>query len=185
MLAIASTMSLALLAQPRQAAAVEISGSGVWGATTPVSTYSAPNDSFSFSFDLPSPTESNPSSLITNLTYDLNGVDVASTADAPLITFYDTANGGLFDLFFQTSGDDVSFEGAQIGSDASGTDTGGGPVFLTDAIDTPFLATLDFGSTPTGSGTLSVPEPGSMLILSAGLVALRAARRRTRGKTTA
>jgi hypothetical protein len=90
----------------------------------------------------------------------------------------------LLDLFFPTSGDDLSFEGAQIGFDASGTDTGGGPVSIVGGTF-PFAATMYFGTAPTGTGTMAVPEPSSMLLLSAGLVALRAARRRTSGKTRA
>jgi hypothetical protein len=183
-LAMAGAIVAGVLAQPGQAAAIEIQGSGLWGAGTPVTTYSAPGDSFSFDFDVPSPTEANPSALITNFTFDLAGVDVASVSDNPFITFYDTANGGLFDLFFPTSGFDVTFEGPQIGFDAGGTDTSGGPVSIIQG-SFPFEATMVFGTPPTGSGTLGVPEPSSLLLLSAGVAALRTLRRRTSGKATA
>ncbi len=167
----------------RPASAIVISGTGLWGAATPVTTYSAPDDSFAFSLDLPNPTDSNPSGLITNFTYDLNGIDVASVSDAPVITFYSAAQGGLFDLFFETSGDDVSFAGPQIGSDAGGTDTGGGPITISNGASAS-TSTVAFGTAPTGSGTVVVPEPASLTLLSAGLLALRL-RRRARGKAQA
>jgi hypothetical protein len=182
-LAIAGTISLGLLAQSPPATAVEISGSGEWGVGTPVTTYSAPDQNFSFDFTVPSPTEANPSGLVGDFMYFLNGVNVAAANDTPFITFFDTANGGLFDLFFPTSGDDVTFEGPQIGFDASGSDTGGGPVTITDG-SFAFAATANFPGATTAVGTLEVPEPSTMLLLSAGFVALRAARRRVSGKNS-
>ncbi len=150
-------------------------------AGTPATTYSAPGDTFAFSFNISSPTESNPSGLITNFGYDLNGVNVASAGDAPVITFYDAAHGELFDLFFQTSGDDVSFDRAQIGRDAGGTDASGDPISITEGNFT-FTSTVNFGKTPTGSGTMIVPEPASLTLISAGLSALQL---RSRNKTQA
>jgi hypothetical protein len=183
-LALASSMTLGLLAGAQSAEALAIVGSGMWGAGTPVTTYSAPDDSFRFSFDLPSPTESNPSGEITNFTYELGGVNVATAADTPFITFFGIAQGGMFDLSFPVSGDDITLEGVQVGFDQAGDDTSGNAITVRQGSFT-FSATADFPGATTGSGSLAIPEPASLAVLTFGLVALRGVRRRAADKTPA
>jgi opacity protein-like surface antigen len=183
-LVLAGSLAVGLLATAQSAEAVAITGSGLWGAGTPVTTYSAPDDSFSFSFDLPSPTESNPSGEITNFVYKLDGVNVATAADTPFITFFGIAQGGMFDLSFPVSGDDITLEGAQIGFDRAGDDTSGNAITIRQGSFT-FSATADFPGATTGTGSLAVPEPASVALLTAGLVALCGIRRRSAGRTPA
>ena len=98
---------------PAAAALVTISGSGVWVHTAPGTSYSAPDTSFSYSFQLPatySPGNNAPvpgtpdttgpdigiSTDFTNFSYTLGGNPVAGVPDD--IIFFSLAKGGGFGL---------------------------------------------------------------------------------------
>ena len=95
------------------AGTVLFTGSGTWGDSAPSTPYSAPDESWSFSFDLPNPIATNPTTQATDFVYDLSGSPVST----PLlsVTFFPVANAGLFDLNF-TDGTAVSIYGADVGS---------------------------------------------------------------------
>jgi hypothetical protein len=94
------------------AGTVFFSGSGTWGDSAPSTPYSAPDESWSFSFDLPNPIASNPTFQATDFVYDLNGSPVSTPLSS--VKFFPVANAGLFDLNFSDGGV-VSFYGADVG----------------------------------------------------------------------
>ena len=139
---------------------MNFSGSGVWGSTAPTSAYSAPLDTWSFSFDLPSPIAGNPTTEATNFSYTLNGTAVNGAPSS--ITFFDSASLGLFDINF--SNISVSL------FSASKTDVGSSLTLL-PGIYTAFI-TLNDG-TANGNGTIGIqpiPEPSSWVLLATALV---------------
>jgi hypothetical protein len=83
------------------AGTVFFSGSGTWGDSAPSTPYSAPDESWSFSFDLPNPIASNPTFQATDFVYDLNGSPVSTPLSS--VKFFPVANAGLFDLNFLTA----------------------------------------------------------------------------------
>jgi len=157
---------------------VVISGSGTWGASAPVTPESAPGDTFSFSFDLPSPytwiayAGGELTSEVTDLSYDLDGAPVGISAVAA--AFYPASTFGGFDLFF-SDGNWLSAYGGAIGS--SGAITTG-----TYAVD--FDIDYTVGAPPgVGSGIVDasvVPEPTSAALMLTGLLGLAAVRCRVR-----
>ena len=85
-----------------------VSESGVWGATAPTTTWSAPNASWSYSFVVnTNPVVSNYSlgnnftAAFSNFTYTLNGSPVATTPAS--IVWYSSALSGLFNINFSTA----------------------------------------------------------------------------------
>ena len=144
-----------------------ISGSGTWDVTAPTSSYSGPGDTWSFSFNLPTTLASNPTTEATNFTYLLNGVVVPG--DPSNITFFDSANLGLFDINF--SNITVSF------FSPTNTDVGS-TLTLVPGMYATGISLNDAGS--AGSGSISIaPEPpslvllGTALLLGAGMVYFR------------
>ena len=164
------------LTVPATAAEVMFSGSGVFGPT--ISTLlpvEVPGDSFSFSFDLPNPIASNPTTEVTHSSFLLNGVVVADPIKS--VTFYDAADGGGFDLNF-TFGPDaqppvISPYLADVGSTLT-------------IVPGVYNFTLDGVSPDAGSGTVTisaVPEPGAWAMLFVGVGGLGSVlRRRREGK---
>ncbi len=68
---------------------VAISGSGTWNANTLVTDVSAPNATWSFSFDVSSPVADTTPEPVTNASYLLNGTPVVSET-LTTVTFYDS-----------------------------------------------------------------------------------------------
>lgn len=142
------------------AAIVTFSGSGTFDAGAPTSVYSAPGESWAFSFSLPNPISSNPTTDATGFTYSLNGSPVADSLSS--ITFFTSGQSGLFDLNF-ASGGVVSLYGADIGSTLT-ISTGSFPATIG----------LD-GGAAIGSGVVNVgavPEASTWAMMLAGFAGL-------------
>lgn len=144
-----------------------ISGTGIWGPSTPVTAESAPGDTFSFRFDLPSPIGSNPTFQATDFLYTLSGSLVPVGLDS--VTFFPLSSGGLFDLNLSDS-NVVSASGADVGS--SGT-------IATGSFPADFAM---FDAAPEGNGVVNItstPEPsgfGLVVVALASMAILRLAR---------
>lgn len=180
--------AIAMSVSAAQAGVIVISGSGTWGSSAPTSTWSAPNETYSFSFDLPDPPNSaSPApgtditggyvtTQITNFVYDLNGSSVGGTPTYG-VEFYPASFGGGFDLLFSSSNADlVDFYGPVIESAAGGNIPLG-----------TYTENIDFSLTnfPSGNGTASIvvsslsvpaaaPEPATWALLLFGFAGVAA-----------
>ena len=155
---------------------VAISGSGTWNANTLVTDVSAPNATWSFSFDVssPVPTDDSTPAAVTNASYSLNGTPVVSET-LTTVTFFDSGFNGMFDLNFSiphSTGDTVFLYGAQVFDSSSGNLISGSYSASSDV-------NLTVGGPPgSGSGTVvigtvtTIPEPSSIISGGIAVVAL-------------
>jgi hypothetical protein len=167
-------LSLLVLAAADPAAAklVTISGSGVWANNSPTTAYSAPGDSYFFTFQVEqtypvsySDTHLKQTTSFQSYQYDLNGVVVAGL---PInITFFDAHDDGGLALSY--SDHSVEFIGPDIGS--SGT------VNLFQNVS--FYPNIDYttgdggGIINEGSAVVSaVPEPAAWILSLVGFGAV-------------
>jgi len=159
---------------------VTITGFGTWDAGTPTTAYSQAGETWYFSFNLPANIASNPTTQVTNFTYQLNGMQVANSLPGGML-FYSVVDGGGFDLFAPV---DTS-SGASIISLYFPADVGSN---LSVAFGSnPAEVGLNDGLLPgSGSGTVDItPEPpsillfGTALLMASGLLYWRRNRSRT------
>jgi hypothetical protein len=148
---------------------VTITGAGVWGEGTQETPYSAPGLAWSFSVTVPSPLDANPTSMISNAVYDLNGVAVGTMVS---VTFYNTGDPTGFDLNFADL-NTVSLYGPTV-IDSNNN--------VLDGTYSMQIAMNDGPATGMGSVVIgaAVPEPSTLVGLSVGLLCVAAAGIRSR-----
>jgi hypothetical protein len=149
-----------------------ISASGTWGEGTPITPYSAPGGSWSFSFDLPNPISSNPTDQATHFSYIANGT--AFFFPFIGVKFFPADLAGMFDLTFP-DGDVLSLYGADIGTSltlVTGTyDVEAGMLFNSaSGIGTVTVSAL--GPVVTGFGAGAVPESPTWVMMALGFAVL-------------
>ncbi len=150
------------------AESIVISGSGTWSANAPSTEISAPNATWSFSFDVQSPLANYALTPVSDGVYLLNGTSITASDPMTLATFFVLFDGGGVDIAL-SSGTIISLIGPQL-------------------FDSTTFAMLlgtypDFGIAPndgsaSGTGTVvvavatSVPEPASIVSGGIGLIAV-------------
>ena len=175
---------------------VTLTGSGVWGSGAPISSWSAPGDTWSFSFTLPAPTPGSPAagdnvvlvSSILNFSFALNGAPVSIPAAD--VVFFEAAQLGGFQIDFN-SGTDTSngitcAPGNTCSFDVFGSQlfTGKPPTInivpgSATTVDLDYTASNGLDTTnPAGTGTFtspltvtttaSTPEPATLSLLLLG-----------------
>ncbi|GGA79990.1 hypothetical protein GCM10011507_34070 [Edaphobacter acidisoli] len=144
---------------------VSVSGSGTWDAATPTTAYSVAGASWYFSFNLPDPIASNPSTQVTNFTYDLNGSEVINSMPGGIL-FYSVADGGGFDLFVPVD----SSSGASIISLYFPDDVGS-DLSLAFGNYSAEIGLNDSLLPGSGEGNVNItPEPSSIILLGTALL---------------
>jgi hypothetical protein len=183
------------VASPAEAQTVEISGSVFWGPGTPVTLLSVPGATSSFSFDLPNPISSNPTTQVTHFTYSTSGKALTEPRISETVEFFTADEAGMFDLTVKIGGiipedDVVSLYGADIGSSLTiipGRYTGvfAGMQMLPETSEGGTVTVSEigpgargFGADPIGFGV--VPEPSTWVMMILGFAGLAFAGYRTR-----
>ena len=151
-----------------------IQGQIFYGAGTPKTAYSGPNDQVQFSFDVPSSFSGSSTSDITNFSYSVDSKPVAGTPTD--IAFYSANDGGMFDIDFGR-GTTINLFGADIGSTGNVGPTGGYSV----------TASANNTTNTTGVGfvdlTVSgVPETSTWALMIAGVAMIGGMLRFGRGR---
>jgi hypothetical protein len=152
-------------------AAILYTGSGVWDAQAPTTSFSSGGGSWSFSFELDSPA-SNPTNAASNFEFTLNGGTLAF--DLLSVTFYPTDQFGMFKLSL-TNGLELNFY------DPASTDIGSNGVLKTGQWNVEIETFLPGETRVHGVGVVAaVPEPSTwaMMILGFGALGFFAYRRR-------
>jgi hypothetical protein len=175
------------------ASTLEVSASGQFSSSDVAGQLVAPNDFFSFSFDVNSattPLSGTVTSLsfdvpVTSFSYTLEGAPVNVTPTE--ITFDTLANGGLFEVTFGSglNAEQFSFEGAQAfsGTTAAPMFSAGSYAVSNWTYSDPL--NYDFEApTSLNAHIAPVPEPSSAVVILGGLLALIAVRSRKFGRAS-
>jgi len=171
---------LALCWVPAQASTITYSGSGTFSAATATTTFSGPNKTWSFSFQVDSgPVVSvNPgfgfSPVFSNFGYTLDGSPIAVTPTS--LSFFNAASGGGFAFcFINTPSPCTALSLNNTGAPQMYTGPESAPTMLTGEFTLP--TTVAVGRTlytepNTTVQAAAVPEPSTLLTLAAGLLGL-------------
>lgn len=172
-----------LLPLPATAAAILFQGVGLFNGMAPTTAISAPNESFMFSFDLPSPyTKSGTfqggptTSQATNFSYLLNGTSINATL--PLVAFYSSAAEGGIDLGIHTGAANSPLQylsifasnGADLGS--SGTITSPSFSIYSVSVGTSLTGEGSVALTTSNMAVSAVPLPPALPMFGAALLGL-------------
>jgi hypothetical protein len=144
---------------------IDFSGSGTWDANAPTTAYSQAGATWQFSFFLPDPIASNPTTQVTDFSYTLDG-NLVTTSLPGGVLFYSVADGGGFDLYPTID----NSSGVSVISLLFPEDVG---TYLSPVLGS-YSATIELndGLTPgEGSGTVNItPEPPSIILLGTALM---------------
>jgi hypothetical protein len=184
------------VAPPTEAASVRISGVVSWGPGTPGTLFSAPGATSTFSFFLPDPISSNPTTQATGFSYTTNGREVTDPLLPTFVTveFFTADFAGLFDMTViigDLVDEVVSLYGPDIGTSLTidtGTFSAAAGVQLDPATGsgTVEVSALGRGETAFGAGAVpvalgrgvtgfgagAVPEPSTWVMMALGFAAL-------------
>jgi hypothetical protein len=173
-----------LFAASLSAGSIAISANGTFNGSAATSTFSAPNETYSFAFTV----ATNPAvssvlagayfnAAFSGFTYFLNGSAVAITpAD---ISFFSASDDGGLNICFLAActgavspSDGIVIEGNQmyVGLESAPTMTTGS--YTTTALDLHVTGGFSTQPNTTVQAVSSVPEPSTFLMLGAGLLAL-------------
>jgi hypothetical protein len=187
---ILSLFVMSLTTPGAKADSATISQSGVWGSAAPTTNWSAPGDTWTFSFTVPNPdsvtalngTMEMMTTAFSDFSYTLNGVAV-NIAPADVIFFPSSEDGG-FDIDFTAGGTDTTNGIVCSPSTPCSFNTFGDQFFSGNApnitIQSGSLSAVDFDYTasgddtnPNGTGTVTTaPEPATLSLLALGALAL-------------
>lgn len=169
--AILGLVSALAMAPIATASTVDITGSGTWDSGTPTTAYSQAGATWQFSFMLPSPISSNPTTQATDISYYLN--DTLVTTDLPGgVLFYSVADGGGFDLYPTiNNSSDVSVISLLFPNDVGSNLNISTGVFSATIMLNDGLPAADGLLPGSGSGTVTItPEPPSIVLFGTALL---------------
>jgi hypothetical protein len=178
-------------APPTKANTVQISGLVNWGVGTPVTLFSIPGATSSFSFNLPDPISSNPTTDVTHFRYSTSGKEVTEPLVSVTVKFFMADVAGLFDVTAVIGGiipeeDVVSLYGPDIGTSLTidtGTFSAAAGMQMLSATGSGTVTVSEIGVGVTGVGAGAVPESSTWVMMTLGFAGLAFAGYRTSRKS--
>jgi hypothetical protein len=181
------------VAPPTEASPVQISGVVNWGPGTPPTLFSASGATSSFSFFLPDPISSNPTTQATGFSYTTNGREVTDPLLPTFVTveFFTADLAGLFDMTViigDLVDETVSLFGPDIGTSLTldtGTFSADAGVHFLPATGVGTVTVSEIAVGVTGFGAGAVPESSTWVMMTLGFAAIAFAGYRTSRKKRA
>jgi hypothetical protein len=177
------------IAPPTEASTVQISGSISWGVGTMRTPLSIAGTTSSFSFVLPNPISSNPTTQVTHFSYTTSGKEIADPLLPTFVTveFFTADDAGLFDMAVRIGDlvdETVSLYGPDIGTSLTidtGTFSAAAGMQMLSATGSGTVTVSEIGVTGFGGGV--VPEPSTWVMMTLGFAGLAFAGYRTSRKS--
>jgi len=174
---------LAVAVPPAGANSIGYLVTGTFDPTTPITAISAPNVSYSLTFTVDVPlniVSSTADSFTTTepLLYSSGALNFTQSAN---VIFYDTAQGGLFDIELMLGGVNYTWVlfGQQIFSGSTSNPTLISGNFTVDTSNSFFWVPGSMSSYPVGGTVGATPEPASLVLVGSGILVLARLRRKS------